>query len=384
MTTGSHSATILIVDDTPANLGVIVEALEDHGLRVVVAQQGEEALQRAEYVRPDLVLLDVMMPGMNGFEICRALKARASTSDIPVIFMTSLSSLEDKITGFAVGAVDYVIKPLQVQEVQARIDTHLTLRAMRQQLEAQNEQLAERTAQLQVSNEELEAFNYCVSHDLRAPLRAMAGFAQVLIEGHSANLDPGGLRYLDNMILAVRRMEHLIQDLLNYARTGRGTMHALPVPLAPLLQQLETTFSARFAAAGASFEVVTPLATPLGDATLIEQILTNLIDNALKYRRRDGVAAVRLAAIVADENVLLQVSDNGIGIARADWDRIFQMFQRGHTERDYSGTGIGLAIVAKAARAMGGDVSVESSPGQGSTFSVRLPAALATERMAEA
>jgi signal transduction histidine kinase len=420
-----YNSTILIVDDTPANLGVIVESLEGHGFRVVVATRGEEALQRANYVQPDLVLLDVMMPGLNGFEICRRLKAQPSTRDIPVIFMTSLASVEDKVTGFSVGGIDYVTKPLQVEEVRARVNTHLSLRAMQKELERQNAQLqqcqrgleqqvaerttelseanrslrveieerrraeeevrrlnaelearvAERTAQLTATNEELEAFAYSVSHDLRAPLRAITAFTEILTEHHRANLTPEGLGYLSKVLLAAKRMDALIQDLLNYARTGRGAVRAVPVPLAPLVQQLDSTFGPRLAAAGAHLEVTQPLATPLGDATLIGQILTNLVDNALKYRRREGISEVRLSATAIGEHVLVQVADNGIGIPPEYQERVFQVFQRAHSE--YPGTGIGLAIVAKAVRAMGGEVSVESSPGQGSTFSIRLPAASA-------
>lgn len=430
----SHRSTILIVDDTPANLGVIVESLEGHGFRVVVAQRGEEALQRASYVQPDLVLLDVMMPGLDGFEICRRLKAQQSTHDIPVIFMTSLTSVEDKVTGFAVGGVDYVIKPLHVEEVRARVNTHLSLRAMQKEMERQNAQLqryqqgleqqvaertaelsdanrrlrveieerkraeqevrrlnvelearvSERTAQLTAINEELEAFSYSVSHDLRAPLRAITGFTRILTESHRADLTPKDLDYLNKVLLAGERMDTLIQDLLNYARTGRGAVRAVPVPLAPLVHQLESTFGARVAAIGAHLEVTQPLATPIGDATLIEQVLTNLVDNALKYHCREGIPEIKLSVTQIGEHVLLQVADNGIGIAPEYQERIFQMFQRLHSQREYSGTGIGLAIVAKAVRAMGGGVSVDSSPGRGSTFSVRLPAAIVTTNRSQA
>ncbi len=428
MSAERHSATILIVDDTPANLRVIVESLEGHGYRIVVATRGEEALKRADYVQPDLILLDVMMPDVNGFEICRRLKAQSSTRDIPVIFMTSLASVEDKVTGFSVGGVDYVTKPLHVEEVRARVNTHLSLRIMQKEVERQNAELqvcqrglelkvaertaelsatnrrlcdeieerrraeeevrrlnaelearvTERTAQLTAANEELEAFAYSVSHDLRAPLRAITGFTRLFTERHGANLASEGLDYLNKVLRAGERMDVLIQELLTYARTGRGAVNAVPVPLAPVVQQIEATFSARIAAAGARFEVSEPLAAPLGDATLIGQVLANLVDNALKYCRREGVPEVRLTATLIGAHVLVQIADNGIGIAREDQDKIFQVFQRLHREREYPGTGIGLAIVAKAVHAMGGEVSVESTPGQGSTFSIRLPAAIVT------
>jgi adenylate cyclase len=148
--------TILIVDDTPANLGVIVESLEDRGFRVVVAQDGEEGQQRADFVQPDLILLDVIMPGLDGFEVCRRLKAVASTRDIPVIFMTSLTETEHKITAFRAGGVDYVTKPLQIDEVMARVNTHLNLHAMQQQLETQNAQLQREIIERRQAEEALE------------------------------------------------------------------------------------------------------------------------------------------------------------------------------------------------------------------------------------
>jgi PAS domain S-box-containing protein len=158
--------TILIVDDTPANIGVVAENLEMHGYRVLVAQDGEEGLQRAGFMHPDLIMLDVMMPGIDGFEVCRRLKKEAKTRDIPVIFMTARSEVEDKLQGFKAGAVDYVTKPLQIDEVIARVETQLSLSALQKRLETQNSQLqryreqleqrvAERTAELTENNQRL-------------------------------------------------------------------------------------------------------------------------------------------------------------------------------------------------------------------------------------
>jgi PAS domain S-box-containing protein len=238
------------------------------------------------------------------------------------------------------------------------------------------QRVRDRTAELEAANKELESFSYSVSHDLRAPLRAVSGFAQILARRHSDGLDEEGRHYLDNVVAASERMGTLIEDLLHYSRTGRGAVRAVPVPLEPLASQLASVFGERIAAAGARFEVMAPLATPLGDATLVGQILTNLVDNALSYRCRDGVPQVTLSAVREGEWVVLRVADNGIGIAAEYYEKIFQVFQRLHSEDEYPGTGIGLAIVAKAVRLMEGEVGIESVPGQGSTFIVRLPAAI--------
>lgn len=159
-----QNQTILIVDDTPANVGVLVDYLEDHGFRVVVAQDGEEGLKRAQFAQPDLILLDVMMPGMDGFETCRRLKAAEGTRDIPVIFMTALTETQEKVAGFNVGGVDYVTKPVQIEEVLARANAHLALRAMQQQLAAQNVQLQQEMAVRQQAEAELRLTQFSVDH----------------------------------------------------------------------------------------------------------------------------------------------------------------------------------------------------------------------------
>jgi signal transduction histidine kinase len=359
--TSRTTATILIVDDTPANLALIVEYLEARQFRMLVAQGGEEGLQRAALVQPDLILLDAIMPGIDGFEVCRRLKARESTRDIPVIFMTSLADTQDKLTAFAVGAVDYVVKPLQVEEVMARANAQLALRAMHRQLTA--------------ANRELEAFTYSVSHDLRAPLRAISSFAHILNKDSRESLGEEGGRCLDRIIATSASMATLIEDLLLYARTACAPEGALPVPLAPLVQHLKTIFGERIASTGARLEIREPLATPLGDPTLIGQILNNLVDNALTYRYAQGTPEVRISSKRIGGHVVIQVADNGIGIEPEYHEKIFQVFQRLHSRDEYPGTGLGLAIVAKAVRVMEGEVSVESALGSGSTFTVRLPAA---------
>lgn len=233
--------------------------------------------------------------------------------------------------------------------------------------------VAERTAELARSNAELEAFVYSVSHDLRAPLRAISGFSEILAEHHAASLDAEGRRHLANVRQAAERMNQLIDDLLQLSRVGRSAIRREPVALGPLLRDIVTLATPRLA--GGRIEIAEPLATPLGDARLVEQILANLIDNALKYHAPDQAPLVRVSATPVGDQVEIRVSDNGIGIAPEHFDRIFDVFQRLHTEEAYPGTGIGLAIVRKAARLMEAELRVESKPGAGSSFILRLPAA---------
>jgi len=364
-------ATILIIDDTPINLAVMVGHLEAQGYRVLVAQDGEEGLQRADLMRPDVILLDVMMPGPSGFEVCRRLKSRSSTREIPVIFMTSLTETRDKVAGFAAGAVDYVTKPLQADEVMARIDTHLKLRAAQTQLEAQNnmlamyredleEQIADRTAALHESNRRLRA-EVAERERAEQQVRRLNEELETRMAERTAQLS------------AANRELRAFDDLLAYARVGGAPVRAEPVALEPLVRRIIEAARARMAAAGATIEVRRPLAVPRGDETLMIQILTNLLDNALTRRQPQVPPVIHLSAALEGDRVLLRMADNGAGIATTSRARVFEAFERLQASGEQPG--VGLAIVAKAARLMGGDVAVESSLGGGSTFSVRLPAA---------
>jgi PAS domain S-box-containing protein len=264
------------------------------------------------------------------------------------------------------------------REITERKRTETALRASEARYRALSEVLeqrvSERTAALESANRELESFTYSVSHDLRAPLRAITGFTQILARRQRDRLDEEGRHYLDNVLEAGQRMESLIEDLLDYSRTGRDAVRRQPVALGPIVASLIATFGERIQATGALLEVCEPLATPLGDPTLIGQIVNNLIDNALLYRCQEDIPRIDLESRRQDGRVVISVSDNGIGIDPDEHVKIFQVFQRLHGQDEYPGTGVGLAIVTKAAHLMGGEIRLESTPGQGSRFSVSLPA----------
>ena len=235
------------------------------------------------------------------------------------------------------------------------------------------ERVASRTAELVAANRNLEAYSLTVSHDLRSPLRAIGSFAGLLAERYRDRLDEPGRRYLDNIILASERMNRLIDDLLAFGRLGRDRVDAVSVALGPLLATLVEEQSQRIEALGATVTLAADLPSVLGDPTLLRQIFGNLLDNALTYRRPDVPVRVGFGWEPRGDMAVVSVTDNGIGIAAEHHERVFQVFERLHSDEAYPGTGIGLATAQKAALLLRGRVLLESGLGEGATFRVELP-----------
>lgn len=237
-------------------------------------------------------------------------------------------------------------------------------------------ELEHRTAELEEKSAQLESFSYSVSHDLRAPLRAISGFSQILARRHRGELSEDGRHFLDNVVEASAHMGRLIDDLLSYSRLGRKAVALRPVALGQVLHNISNTLQSRIAETRASLHIPDDLPAVTGDHTLLTQIFTNLIDNALTYRKPGVPARVSLQwRDAGDGQVVISVADNGIGIAPEHFEKIFNVFHRLHSQDEYPGTGIGLAVVQKSVGMLDGRAWLESTPGTGSTFHVQLPAA---------
>lgn len=260
-----------------------------------------------------------------------------------------------------------------LNKLNVTLETRVTERTL--QLEQRSSELEERSAQLEKTNQQLESFSYSVSHDLRAPLRAISGFSQILARRHRDELSEEGRHFLDNIVEASAHMGRLIDDLLSYSRLGRKAIVLKPVALGQILHNISNTLQSRIVESKASLLIPDDLPAVTGDQTLLTQIFTNLIDNALTYRKPEIPAQVSVKwRDAGDGHVVISVSDNGIGIAAEHFEKIFSVFQRLHSQDEYQGTGIGLAVVQKSVGMLDGKVSLESSPGSGSTFHVQLPA----------
>lgn len=263
----------------------------------------------------------------------------------------------------------------RVQGVVRDITERKQQEALIRQLNAELEQrVIDRTAQLEAANKDLEAFSYSVSHDLRAPLRAVSGFAEILARRHQASLNEEGRRYIENIVEASARMSRLIDDLLAYSRVGRRAISLRPIPLGEVFRQILRDLAPRMTAAHAHVTLPQTLPVVLGDATLLSQVFINLLDNAILYHKPETSPCITVSCQADNGQILVSVRDEGIGIPLEYQEKIFNMFQRLHNEDAYPGTGIGLAVVKKSIELLGGRVWVQSEVNQGSTFCVTLHA----------
>jgi PAS domain S-box-containing protein len=239
--------------------------------------------------------------------------------------------------------------------------------------QALEERVAERTAQLVSINEELKSYSYSISHDLRAPLRAIMGFSQILSQRHKLMMNDEGRQYIDHIVEASCRMEQLINDLLNYSRLGRKSLKIHLVSLSVLLDDICSDFRQKLNEIDAKLFIENELPEIHGDDSILRQIFINLIENAITYRRTGTQLVIKIGCSGDSDSHTVSVSDNGIGIPQEHWEKIFNIFQRLHSEEEYPGTGIGLATVRKAVTMLNGKVWVKSVPDAGSTFYIQLP-----------
>jgi signal transduction histidine kinase len=397
--TADAKANILLVDDHPESLLALEAVLADLGQNLVKADSGRQALRCVLEQDFAVILLDVQMPGMDGFETAALIRERERSMHTPIVFLTARDQSEPAMfRGYSVGAVDYLFKPFKPEILKSKVAVFVKLFQMRERVRQQAEQLAainrnldqeiaerkraeeeiaRRAEELAAVNKELETFSYSVSHDLRAPLRAMQGFAHALNEDFADRLDPVAQDYTQRIVAAASHMDTLIQDLLAYSRLNRVQMLLQPLDLRSVMAEVQTHVAGESMEREALVEIAIPEAFPhvLAHPTTLMQVVTNMLTNAVKFVAAGVRPHVRVWVEERGERVRLWVEDNGIGVAPEHQDRIFRVFERLHGSETYPGTGIGLAIVAKGVERMGGRAGVESTPGQGSKFWIELPKA---------
>jgi two-component system sensor histidine kinase/response regulator len=380
---GPARPVVLVVDDSPDYLNLLGSMLSP-AYSVRVADSGPRALQlAAQAPHPDLVLLDVLMPGMDGHAVLTALRRDPRTRDIPAIFFTSLHEPGDELAALAEGAVDYIVKPAAPALVKARVRAQIELKQMRDRLHEHNEALQReiecrmRLEQaLQDTIADLEAFSYSVSHDLRAPLAAISAFATALQEAESAALSPQGRHRLSRVVAGSARMNKMIDDILACSRAERAEMRWERIDLAAIAADVVGDLRHAFPGAQVAIGALPQLRA---DGCMVRQILANLVGNALKFSAGREGARVEIDLVGGGGTPEIRVRDNGAGFDMAYSGKLFGLFQRLHSESEFPGTGVGLAIVKRLVSRHGGSIRAESVPGGWTTFCFTLGPASATD-----
>ncbi len=407
---------ILVVEDSATQALKLAHVLRDGGYAVSVAADGQEALGVLATRRPALIVSDIVMPNMDGYELCRRIKADPGACDIPVLLLTSLSDPHDVLRGLEAGADSFATKPYGEARLLARIrnillnrerwragatgaesgvyfagqehrvaagaheilefllytyedavEKNLDLIGARDELARSNLALERKAAELSAINGELESFAYSVSHDLRAPLRRIDGFGRMLAEECAGQLGATGLAYLDRLRASCVRMGQLIEDLLTLSRASRGELNRTVVDASEMARSVAADLQ-RDEPGRAVTVVIEPGVRAECDERLLRILLVNLLGNAWKFTGRTAEARIEFGRTRAGGREVLFVRDNGVGFDMGSAARLFGAFQRLHSESEFPGTGIGLATVQRIVRRHGGDIRAESAVGQGAAF----------------
>ncbi len=356
---------ILIVDDTPANLRLLSNMLSEQGFKVRSVISGPMALTAVHAAPPDLILLDINMPGMNGYEVCEQLKADPETREIPVIFISALDEVHDKVKAFTVGGVDYITKPFQFEEVLARVQAHLALRNLQRELQAE---IAERDRLIA----ELDAYAHTVAHDLKNPLTALMGFSSLLLKRFRRLSEEEIEQNLSMIAQNARKMTNIIDELLLLSSVRKvDEVTCEPLDMAAIVGEAKNRLVDMLASSGATIEEPEAWPVAVGHAAWVEEVWANYLSNAIKYGGTPP--RIQVGGEKLDHGqVRFWVRDNGPGLSAEECARLFTPFERLGQVRA-KGHGLGLSIVQRIVQKLGGEVGVESTPGVGSLFYFTLP-----------
>ena len=363
----NRGSQVLVVDDTPQNLQLLGKLLRDEGYRIIVAQSGRQALEAVKKVVPDLILLDVMMPEMDGFETCTRLKEIPVTRDIPVIFLTARTETESVVKGLRLGAVDYVTKPFSAEELLVRVETHLTLQRLRKELEQRVEDVSR-------LRREQEAF---LRHELKNRLTPIQGYAQILAEIRAEGLDRTQLDLARTVFESTKELVKLIDALkgIHDLESGNRVLEKNPLDLETLIESvirdLETVYGDR---ARVLYESAAGDGTVRGDSTLLAGVFQNLIKNAIEHvadLKDDSERTVKVQLHEEDRYAVVEIANRGEAIAP---EKLCTFFEKFNTDRSKKagGTGLGTTYAYWVTRAHDGEMTVTSDGVEGTTVTVKL------------
>jgi two-component system, sensor histidine kinase and response regulator len=377
---------ILLVDDQPANLVALEAMLQGLGQNLIRAESGREALKWLLTHDFAVILLDVKMPDMDGFETAALIRQREKSKHTPIIFLTAADQSQNQaVRGYSVGAVDYMVKPVVPEFVRSKVAVFVELakktdllrrqahmlRANEQAAREQAAEQAELVRDLEHKNRELESFSYAVSHDLRAPLRRIDSYSKAILDSQADRLDETGRKFLERVRQSSREMSQLIDDVLYLARVTRAELREQEVDLSALVTLLLDRIRESEPDRDVEFKV-RPGVIVLGDGQLLRIAMENLLDNAWKFTSRRPEARIEFGMSQIGGESSYFVRDNGAGFDMTYVDRLFGPFQRLHLTSEFPGSGIGLATVQRIIHRHGGRVWAEGMVGQGATFHFTL------------
>ncbi|MEI7725475.1 MAG: ATP-binding protein [Bacteroidota bacterium] len=403
------SGYIMAVEDSMVQAKKLKNFLDCNDLKNEFFTNANDAYAAAISNAPALVISDIVMPGMDGYEFCSILKAHPTLKEVPVILLTSLRDPLDIIKGLQAGADNFITKPYEEKYLLSRIHYLLTNRELRgdnssdmvieimfrgdkYQINSEkkqildlllsvyeaaierNDQLISTQAELQAANEnlqaanrDLDAFSSTVSHDLRSPLNIVAGYTQLLQDDYSENLDDEAKAYLERILKSAFSMSKLIDDLLQFSRSQRTEINAETVDLSAMANEISSDINEREVARHTVFNIQKGLFTQ-ADPNLMQVALNNLLGNAWKYSGKVENPVVTFGTKNSGRETIFYIRDNGAGFDMTKADKLFNPFQRLHTNKEFAGTGVGLATVRRIIERHGGRIWAESEPGQGATF----------------
>lgn len=375
---GKSNPLILIVDDTHENIQVLGSLLQDAGYDINVAFSGKQALEALERIVPDLVLLDIMMPEMDGYEVCRRMKAHPEWHGVPVIFLTAKVDTDSIVEGFEVGAVDYVTKPFQAAELLQRVDNHLSLHRLRRELEDKVSELSEALGRIEQLRREQDAF---LRHELNNVINPVAGYIEMLSMTLGSSIGEKPRRWLQSTSRAIESMQDMLSNMkdLNEVERGARTFSLMPVPLYGILEDVirdvaaATHGAVRISLLPDSLDARVP-----ADLSFLPGVFRNLIKNAAEHlMTTDAVTqvpdpeGVRVACSVGESTVIIDVINGGKPIPEERLATFFEKFNS--TKTSDGGTGLGTTYARIVTEAHGGSISVSSSAEDGTRVRVELP-----------
>lgn len=405
---------ILVVDDTPANLKVLTQMLSQQ-YKIRIAPSGKFALESLNIEPPDLILLDILMPEIDGYQVCEKIKANEKTRNIPIIFISALNEVIDKVKGFEMGAVDYITKPFEPVEVLARIKNQLNLQSLRLELQEQNqklqseitvkkqieseiqklnEELNKRNEELEILNQDLEAFNYRVAHDLRNAITIITSKCFLLQHKYQDQLESPYQRYIASIEEAALQMSGTIDGLLSLSQVRHSPVIPAMVNLSQIVEGIVNRLQTEEETRKVEF-IIHPDIEVYGDKNLLKIALENLLNNAWKYSSKTEFTRIEFGFLSIEKedweqkdlipealikaknnhqinssvnNVIYFVRDNGVGFTMEKADKIFTPFERLHSKKEFMGMGIGLSTVQRIIQRHNGFICCDSQINQGATF----------------